>query len=139
MTTIPGQEEKPKNEEELLRHALVYRSMQEAVLIFGPGGTIIDVNPATEKLFGWSRKELLGKKAETLNPHGEAERITADILRGLHCESTPAALRRVEPVVHKSSTSNTCASRTAVAKRSIRRIEKTEATFSARLRALSLC
>lgn len=79
----PGGAEHRQNEEELLRHALVYRSMQEAVLIFGPGGLIMDVNPATEKVLGWSREELLGKSAGILNPPEQVEEITAGILQGL--------------------------------------------------------
>jgi len=78
--------ERKRYEKELLRHALVYQSMQEAVLIFAPDGTIVDVNPATEKLYGWPRRELLGKKAEMLNPPERAEEITADILKGLKKE-----------------------------------------------------
>ena len=70
-------------EEELIRHSMVYRSMQEGVLIFDRDGIIIDANPAAEKLFGWSREELLGRKGESLNLPELATDIVADILKRL--------------------------------------------------------
>ncbi len=70
-------------EEALLRHSLVYRSMQEAVLIFDPEDRIIDINPATEKMFGWSRDELMGRKADCLNPSDRVGEIASVIRQGL--------------------------------------------------------
>ncbi len=75
--------EQKRNEETLLRHSLVYRSMQEAVLIFDREDRIIDINPAAETLFGWSLDELRGQKADTLNPPDRTKEIVAGIREGL--------------------------------------------------------
>ncbi len=75
--------ERKRYEEELLRHDLVYRSMQEAVIISMDDGKIVDVNPAAEKLFGWNRKELVGKTAELFTPPDQAKKIGNDISRSL--------------------------------------------------------
>ena len=75
--------ERKQKEEMVLRHSLVYRSMQEAVMIFDRQDIIIDTNQATEKVLGWSRDELLGKKASILNPPNQMEDIVTGIRRGL--------------------------------------------------------
>jgi len=75
--------ERKLNEEALLRHSLVYRSMDEAVLVFDRQGRCIDLNPAAERVTGWEKGELLGKPAEMLNPPEEAARVTAQIREGL--------------------------------------------------------
>jgi PAS domain S-box-containing protein len=56
---------------------LVFDSMPNSVVIIGGDGTILDANPATEKMFGINKSEILGKSpahlwcweegAETLN------------------------------------------------------------------------
>ncbi len=58
----------------------------DLVLIFDRDGAIIDTNPAAEKLFGWSREELLGRKGESLNPPELAAGIVADIQRRLESD-----------------------------------------------------
>jgi len=75
--------ERKRRESELAHHDLVYRSMQEAVLTFDRQGRIVDANPATENILGWSREELRGRKAEMLNPPRRARPLTAEILRSL--------------------------------------------------------
>lgn len=75
--------ERKLNEEALLRHSLVYRSIDEAVLVFDRQGRCIDLNPAAERITGWEKGELIGKPAEILNPPGEAARVTARIAVGL--------------------------------------------------------
>jgi PAS domain S-box-containing protein len=75
--------EQKRDAEVLLRHSLVYRSMQEAVLLFDREDKIIDINPAAEKLLEWPRDELLGKKSDILNPPDQAEEIVSMIRRDL--------------------------------------------------------
>jgi PAS domain S-box-containing protein len=75
--------ERKRNEEALLLHSLVYRSMQEAVLVFDLDDRIIDINQAAEEMFGWSRDELLGKKADILNPPERVGEIADEIRQGL--------------------------------------------------------
>ena len=75
--------ERKRAEEVLIRYALVCRSMEEALMICTCEGVVIDMNPAAEKTFGWTREELVGKTAETINPPEEAKKIIADINRTL--------------------------------------------------------
>ena len=70
-------------EEALRRHSLVYRSVDEAVLVFDRDGCFIDVNPAAERITGWSRSELLGRPAAMINPKNRARRIREEIMDGL--------------------------------------------------------
>ena len=48
--------------------ALIVESASNAMLLADAGGKIVLVNAQTEKLFGYSRTELLGKKVELLVP-----------------------------------------------------------------------
>ncbi len=80
--------ERKLNEEALLRHSLVYRSMDEGVLVFDRQSRCIDLNPAGERITGWQKEELLGKPAEILNPPGEAAGVTARIREGLAVNGT---------------------------------------------------
>lgn len=50
-------------------HSLVLQSLAEAVLILGPAGTeIIDCNPAARDMFGYARRDILGKDIGMLLP-----------------------------------------------------------------------
>jgi len=55
--------------------ALIVESASNAMLLADAGGKIVLVNAQTEKLFGYSRTELLGKKVELLVP----ERLRAQL------------------------------------------------------------
>jgi PAS domain-containing protein len=55
-------------------HAL-FEAAPQAIIIVDQGGSIIMVNPETERLFGYSLKELEGHPVELLIP---------EQLRGLH-------------------------------------------------------
>ena len=55
---------------EARRHALVFASIGDAVLLSGMNGLIVEVNPAGEALFGRTRAELVGATAMSLlDPH----------------------------------------------------------------------
>ena len=45
----------------LLRRALVFNHIGDAMVVAGPDGTIKDWNAGAEQLFGWSRAEALGQ------------------------------------------------------------------------------
>ena len=45
----------------LLRRALVFNHIGDAMVVAGPDGTIKDWNAGAEQLFGWSREEALGQ------------------------------------------------------------------------------
>jgi len=75
--------EQKRAEETMRRHSLVYRSMQEAVLLFDREDKIIDMNPAAEELLEWPRDELLGKTPKIINPPDQADEIASMIKKGL--------------------------------------------------------
>lgn len=56
--------ERKRAEEIIRRHALTFASLSESVIITDLNGKIIDANPATEQMFGYSRTELLGQPAD---------------------------------------------------------------------------
>ena len=78
--------ERKMAEEKLSRYALIFRSIDEALVISTNDGVIIDVNPAAEKMCSWSRDELVGRKAGMVNPPELAGRITEEITRGMEKE-----------------------------------------------------
>jgi len=75
--------ERKRFQEEMLRHSLVYRQIEEAVLVFDRKGRFLDLNPAAERLTGWSRADLIGRAAEIINPPEQATLISRTILDGL--------------------------------------------------------
>jgi len=58
--------ERKKNEEELLKFKLGIERSDESIFITNIDGTIIYVNPAFEKTYGYSREEALGKTPRIL-------------------------------------------------------------------------
>ena len=68
-------EKKLKESEE--RHRTLLERLPESVVVYDMEGKAIYVNPAFEKTFGWSRKELLGKKIDFVPPELEAETKSA--------------------------------------------------------------
>jgi PAS domain S-box-containing protein len=52
-----------------------FKAARESLIIIDRGGRVLQANPKTEQLFGYSRKELVGQQVEILLP---------DQLRELH-------------------------------------------------------
>ena len=48
------------------RHALIFASTGDAVLLSGPDGRLLEANPASEVLFGRRREELIGLSGVSL-------------------------------------------------------------------------
>lgn len=65
-------------ERELLKR--VVTSSADAICLVELSGTIIEWNPAAERLFGWSKEEIIGQPLSTLLPP-EAQEQAGDILR----------------------------------------------------------
>ena len=65
-------------ERELLKR--VVTSSADAIVLVELSGTIIEWNPAAERLFGWSKDEIIGRPLSTLLPP-EAQEQAGDILR----------------------------------------------------------
>jgi PAS domain S-box-containing protein len=69
--------------QELHRQALIVEHLYDGIIVTDPDGVIIDWNPAAERLFGYTRAEMLGKNAEILNRPGEGAALTRAIRAGL--------------------------------------------------------
>lgn len=70
-------------EDRLQRQALVFENMYDAVLLVDEQGLIADVNPAGERMFGYTNDELIGQSPEMLNRPDEACALTERIRAGL--------------------------------------------------------
>jgi len=72
--------------QELHRQALIVEHLYDGIIVTDPDGVIVDWNPAAERMFGYTRTEMLGKSAETLNRPGEGPALTRAIRAGLKAQ-----------------------------------------------------
>ncbi len=75
--------EQKRAQEVIRRHALTFASLSESVIITDLEGRILDANPATEHIFGYSRDELLGQRSDVWHHPDEHGRLSSEILAGL--------------------------------------------------------
>ena len=69
--------------QELHRQALIVEHLYDGIIVTDPDGVIIDWNPAAERMFGYTRDEMLGKSAEILNRPEEGAALARAIRAGL--------------------------------------------------------
>ncbi len=69
--------------QELHRQALIVEHLHDGIIVTDSDGAIVDWNPAAERMFGYTRNEVLGRSAEILNRPGEGGSITRAIRAGL--------------------------------------------------------
>ena len=69
--------------EALRRSALIVEHLYDGIIVTDPAGTILEWNPAAERMFGYSRAEALGQNAEILNRPGEGPALTQAIRAGM--------------------------------------------------------
>ncbi len=78
--------EKLNLEEELKKMACAVNSMREMVTITNLSGSILYVNPQTEKIFGYEARELIGQNVSVMhsknNPQGLSKKIFDATLKG---------------------------------------------------------
>ena len=60
--------DRKRSHEELRKLSKVYRDATDPIIIEDLHGIIIDVNPETERVYGWTAQELLGQSIMTLIP-----------------------------------------------------------------------
>lgn len=72
-----------RGEQKLRRQALAFRSLQEAVIITVIDGGIVDWNSAAEKMFGYSKNEVLGKSPSFLYTAADAQELNRSIFETL--------------------------------------------------------
>ncbi len=75
--------ERKRVEAALRRQSLVFESITDGVIITNLDGKITDWNPGAERIFGYSKAEVIGKSPEILNKPEEAKLITDRLTRGL--------------------------------------------------------
>ena len=63
------------------RMRAILDATSEAFMAIDDFGTVVDVNPAAERLSGWSRQELLGRSFADLVPPDDRERLTEQVAR----------------------------------------------------------
>jgi two-component system, cell cycle sensor histidine kinase and response regulator CckA len=70
----------------LRRQALVLDTLLEGVIVTDPQGTIIDLNPAAEQLFGYTRAELVGRRPDVFHAPEMEGRVEEEILLAMETE-----------------------------------------------------
>ncbi|MBD0318992.1 MAG: PAS domain S-box protein, partial [Gemmatimonadetes bacterium] len=73
-------------EEALARQALAFANLYDAVLITDPEGRITDWNPAAERIYGWTRAEVLGETVDLWLAPSDAADLNRRILHALDTE-----------------------------------------------------
>jgi PAS domain S-box-containing protein len=90
--------ERNRAESELRRRSLFFNSHSDAVAVIAAAGEIRDWNPSAERLFGWSRLEVLGQLPGPLLAPQAADhpgtRAAAALAAGELVEVTETLLRR---------------------------------------------
>ncbi|MFC1833588.1 PAS domain S-box protein [Thermodesulfobacteriota bacterium] len=66
---------KRREERQLKQYGHMFSHMQEAIIVTDLQGDIVDWNPASERMFGYSKPEIIGRSAEILT-----QKITGDQL-----------------------------------------------------------
>ncbi len=64
-------QKRKRYEKQLRRHAIVFDTMDEAVLISDLEGRLLDANPSFRNVYGYEKDELLGKRLDQMHPNGE--------------------------------------------------------------------
>lgn len=75
--------EQKATEAALRRQALVFESINDGVMVTDKHNLIVEWNTAAERIFGYSREDIIGKSPELLNRPHEAKLITESIHLGI--------------------------------------------------------
>ncbi len=70
----------------LLRRALIFNHIDEAVLVMTTEGLIADWNTGAERIFGWSREEVLGSTPEIFLDSADAPQHLQEVLAAVSDE-----------------------------------------------------
>ena len=75
--------ERKELEETLRKQALVWQRMSEGVMVLDNDNLIFDWNPAAEKMFGYSKDEVLGKTTSIIAREKVVGTVTGEIAAGI--------------------------------------------------------
>ncbi|HEY3204553.1 MAG TPA: PAS domain S-box protein, partial [Thermoanaerobaculia bacterium] len=70
-------------EDTVRRQARAFEHISDGVVLMNLEGKIVDWNPGAEKMFGYSKEEMLGRTPSTLAPPEQAEDLTRTMLDGM--------------------------------------------------------
>lgn len=76
------------------RYSLLIESSPDAVILYNPEGKVLYVNPAFERIYGWSRQEWLGRRIDFV-PIEEKEVTSRGIKDTLAGHSAEIETRRL--------------------------------------------
>ncbi|MGB3208198.1 MAG: PAS domain S-box protein [Crinalium sp.] len=68
----------------LLQQALAFENIYDGIIITDNEGHIVDWNPSAERMFGYTKEEVLTKTTEFLNTPTESALITQEILESVN-------------------------------------------------------
>jgi PAS domain S-box-containing protein len=83
-------------EEMLSRQARTFDHIFDAVIVMDLDSRVLEWNPGAERLFGWTKEEMLGRSSAVLYPAGKAD-LPAEMvkeMRGRGCWKGEVAFRR---------------------------------------------
>lgn len=75
--------ERKRTQEALRRQALTFENIYDGIILTDIQGQIIDWNPAAEKMFGYTKTEVLGLSPKILHPrhhHSVQEKIVREVM-----------------------------------------------------------
>ncbi len=78
----------PEHRGELTAGSLAHRAkavdhLFDAVVVTDLDGIVVDWNPGAERLYGWSREEILGRHVSVLHVPEDVDRITREVFDGI--------------------------------------------------------
>ena len=74
---------KLRKAEAVLRHNLIFQHMDDGVIVTNLDGKITDWNPGAERMFGYSREEVLGRTLAFLYAPEDSTELSDTIIRGV--------------------------------------------------------
>ena len=78
--------EQKRTEEALRREALIFENMLDAVILTDDTGKIINWNPSAEKMYGYSKDEIINQYMEVLNQKEPGKPLTEKIINKISKE-----------------------------------------------------
>ncbi|MCS6849993.1 MAG: PAS domain S-box protein [Gemmataceae bacterium] len=86
--------ERRRVEEALRLQALTFANISDAVIITGLDGRIIDWNPAAERVFGYTKQEMIGQTVACLHPPESGTGLSSAVIETLRREGRFACTQR---------------------------------------------
>jgi PAS domain S-box-containing protein len=87
-----------RTEDQLRQRSLVFDHIYDGVILTDLQGRVLDWNPGAERIFGYSKAEMLGKTPGIIHQPDSATRLTAEILAAI---TTVGYWQGEIPFIHK--------------------------------------